>query len=104
RVIERGRLGDVADAPLDFERLRHDVEARHDRPAVPGSQHAGEDPDGGRLAGAVRSEEPENLAGLDAKIQIVYRGLALVALRQVLGDDHWAPATVIRIARMVRIP
>jgi hypothetical protein len=51
-----GRVGDVDRLPVD-----QDV-------ALVGDQGAGEDLDGGRLAGAVVAEQSRDLAGIDAEV------------------------------------
>ena len=55
--VERRRFGQVAGAPFRFDRLIEHVEARDDGLAVGGRHVAGENPHGGRLAGAVRPEK-----------------------------------------------
>jgi hypothetical protein len=64
-------LGDDADELLDERRVAHDVDPTDERAAGrgndPGRQHA----HGGGLARTVRPEQPEDLAGCDAQVQLV---------------------------------
>jgi hypothetical protein len=86
--VERRGLGDVADAPLDLQRLLEHVEAGDARRALRGRQVAGQDAHGGGLPGAVGPEEAEDLALLDPERDAVHRRRPAVALRQVLDLDH----------------
>ena len=78
-------------------RMREDVEARDDGLALGGRHVAGDDAHRAGLARAVRTEEPENLAFLDAETDVVDRGDAAVAFREVLDLDHWNSVTFFRI-------
>src|SRR4029079_15109895 len=49
---------------------------------------ASQDPHGGGLSGAVRSQEPEYFFLFHAKADVVHGGDAPVALRDVLNLDH----------------
>ena len=71
-------------------RLVEDVEAGDDRLAFRRRHVAGQDAHGRRLAGAVRAEKAENLAALDAEVQVVDRGDAAVALGEVLNLNQRA--------------
>ena len=61
---------DVADAAADLLRLPCDVEAEDPRLAGGGQQERGEDLDRRRLAGAVRPEQAEELAGSDLEAEV----------------------------------
>ena len=75
RLLERD-----ADLPPDRPRVLRDVEAGHLRPPPGGPEQGGQHPHGGRLAGAVRPEEPVDLSlghlevdavdGLDAALEL----------------------------------
>ena len=86
--IERRRFRQVAGAPLGFDRLIEDVEPGDDRLALGRRHVAGQDAHRRRLAGAVRPEEAEDLAALDAEADVVDGGDAAVAFREVLNLDH----------------
>ena len=86
--VERRRFRQVPGAPLGLDRLIEDVESGHDHLAFGRRHEAGDDPHGRGLTGAVRAEETEDFAPLDAKGQIVDRGDAAVALRGVLDLYH----------------
>ena len=79
--VEGRRFGKVAGAPLGFDRLVDGL-------PVGRRQEAGEDAHRRGLAGAVRSEKAEDFAPLHAETDIVDRGDAAVALREVLHLDH----------------
>ena len=64
-----------------------DVEARHARRAVVREQQGRQDADGRRLAGAVRPEQPEDAARLDAQVDTAQRVDVPVALSQSDGLD-----------------
>ena len=86
--VERRRLRQVAGAALGLDRLVEDVEPGDNGFAFGGRHVAGQDAHRRRLAGAVGSEEPENLAALDPEADVVDRGDAAVAFREVLNLDH----------------
>ena len=56
--------------------------------AVRGKEQAAQHLDGGRLAGAVRAEEGEQLARLDSESQAIDGELGAVALGDVDQFDH----------------
>jgi hypothetical protein len=58
--------------------------------AAAGPQHRRQHPDGGRLAGAVGSEEGEDLALRHIKTDIVHGGEVAKRLGQCLCADHAA--------------
>ena len=58
------------------------------RPAVRRRHVAGEDPHRGRLAGPVRTQEPENLSAFDSEADVVYGGDPAVALGNVFDLNH----------------
>jgi hypothetical protein len=86
--VERRRFRQVADAPLGLDRLIKDIEAGDDGFAVRGRHVAGQDPHGRRLAGAVRAEEAEDLAALDAEADVVDGRDTAISLREVLDLNH----------------
>ena len=86
--VERRRFRQIAGPALGLDRLVEDVEARDDGFALGGRHEAGEDAHRRRLAGAVRAEEAEDLAALDAEADVVDRRDAAVAFREVLDLDH----------------
>ena len=59
--------------PPDLSGIGRDVEAEHPRRSAAGQQQRGEDLDERRLAGAVRPEQPEELARTDLEVDSVER-------------------------------
>ncbi len=86
--IERRVLRQVADALLHLERLLEDVEAAHFHAAARRRDHAGEDAHGGGLAGAVGSEEAQDLARLHLEGDVLYGLQVAVVLHQMRDFDH----------------
>jgi hypothetical protein len=80
-------LGQVADVLADL--VVHGLSAPPDLPRV-GFQHAEDDPHGGGLAGAVGSDEAEQLPFGDGEGEVVGRPVA-VAAGQALQFQHVAP-------------
>ena len=64
----RAALGDVADALADAGRLAAQVRPRDRRLAAGRGEQRREHPQRRRLAGAVRAEEAEDLAGRDREV------------------------------------
>ncbi len=90
RVHRRGLEAD-ADAWLERVGVLRDVDAEDDRLAGVGRAQALEDLDRGRLAGAVRPEQAEDLAGADLEIDAVDGGDVGVALDQAADTDDRFP-------------
>ena len=65
---------------------RH-VDAGDQRAAGTRAQQAAQHADDGRFAGAVRADEAHDLAGADAKADVIDRDEGAEAFDQVLGDD-----------------
>ena len=85
QVLERAR-----DPALDDEVRRQtgDVLAEEqDVPAV-GRVHAGDQVEERRLAGAVRADQGDDAAGLDAEVHVLDRGDAAEGLEQLLDLEH----------------
>ncbi len=61
-VVEADRVGQIADPTLDLQRLAHRIVAQHPHLSVRDLGQAEHHQDGGGLAGAVRAEQPEDLA------------------------------------------
>ena len=88
RVVERDAAGQVPHPPPNGDRVGHDVHAEHGGAALGRVQVAQQGADGGRLAGAVRPQEAEDLAGLDLQVQADQGLDAAVVLAQPLGVDR----------------
>src|SRR5205823_26506 len=90
--VERDRLGHVADLLARLEALLADVVSRDGHLPARHSEEAREDAEGRALAGAVRSEEPDDLALVDFERHVVDRDAAArpcaVALDELLDGDH----------------
>ena len=81
-------LRHVADCPPDGICLGDDVVAGHLGPARIRRRQRREHLDRRRLAGSIRAEQPEELAGVDAEADSVERPNRAVALAQPLDDDR----------------
>ncbi len=91
-VPARRALADVADAAAHARRIVADVAARDDRLARRGRQQRGEHAERGRLAGAVRAEEGDELPLLHGEVDgtdgLDGRALRAERLREASGGDH----------------
>ena len=88
RLVERGRLGHVADAALHGDRVLDGIEpADRDGPGVR-LEGGGQDADRRGLARAVGSEVAEHLAWLDGDAHLVQRGLFAEGLGYLFEPDH----------------
>jgi hypothetical protein len=67
--------------------ITDDVEAGNARRALIGQEERHENANGSGLAGAVRTEEPEDHSGLDAQVDAAQRSYVAVALPQPLSLD-----------------
>ncbi len=81
-------LEDDAQAAADPVRLARHVVPEHARGAAAGGEQRGEDPKERALAPAVRTEEAEELAALDAQRDAVQRDALAVAVAQLLGLER----------------
>ena len=87
--VERVVLGHHADPALHADRVGDHVHARHPCLTARRQDQRGEHADGGGLARAVRSQQPEELAGADGQVDAAHRGhvpaRGLIGLAQVFG-------------------
>ena len=81
-AVERVRLGDDADAALHRGGMRGDVESRDECASTGRDDRRREHPDRRRLAGAVRPEQPEELAGAELEVDSV-DGFELITVAAV---------------------
>ena len=87
-AVDRVVFRQVTDTPLHTQRGRGDgFAADFDRPGI-GRQVTGEDLDGGRLAGAVGSEESQDGTGWDLEIDPAQGLDGAIGLLQSLDPDH----------------
>ena len=86
-VVEADLVRQIADAALDRERLAHRIVAEHARLAVRDLAQAEQHQDGRGLAGAVRPEQPENLAARDRERDAFDDGRPVVALGEISHLD-----------------
>ena len=70
-VVEADGIGQIADAPLDRERLARRIEAEHADLALRYVGQPEQHQDGGRLAGAVRAEQTEDFPAPDGERYVV---------------------------------
>src|SRR2546430_6627577 len=73
--------------PLDRQRLPHRIVPEHPRLTGRYVGQAQQHQDGGGLAGAVRAQEPEDLAAPDGERHVVDGGRTPVALGEILRLD-----------------
>ena len=87
-AVERRVLEDQADARANRALILANIETGDLRDSRGGSDQRAKDADGRRLAGAVRAQETEDLAGMDVKVDASH-GLDLaVGLDEVTNADH----------------
>ena len=87
--VEAGVLGHHRDSLADLDAVRRvERQPRDTGRARGGGDQGGEHAHGRRLAGAVRAEEAEHLAGADAEGDVVDREPLTEPLRQVLDDER----------------
>jgi len=90
-LVDGGVLAGQADRVTDGLGVGDDVVTEDTGLAGVGPQDRGEDPDGGRLAGAVGAEEAEHGAGRDGEIDPVEGGDVSEPLDEAGGDDGGLP-------------
>src|SRR4029078_461757 len=88
-VVERKLLRHIADAPLDLFGWKTDADPSHHGASRRGGHQPAQHPDGSGFAGAVRSQEAEDLARLDVQVQVGNGGEIAEALGQFLDADCW---------------
>src|SRR5207249_11108880 len=88
-LVERGLIRDHAAALAHAVRIGSDRDAVDEHVALARRQDAGDDAARRRLAGAVRPEERDDLAGLDTERNVIERRGASEGARQVAHVDHW---------------
>ena len=93
--IERRGFRQVAGPALGFDRLLEHVEPGDHGLAIGRRHVAGQNPHRRRLAGAVRAQEAEDFAALDAKADVVDGGDPAVLLGEVLDLNHNATPNVL---------
>src|SRR5437762_12909218 len=91
RAVDARVLEDDAQAAADPVGLARHVVPEHARGTAAGGEQGGKDPKERALAPAVRTEEAEELAALDAQRDAVERDAFAVAAAQ-LHDAERAPA------------
>ena len=87
-AVDRGELAGQADDAAQRARVADDVVAGDGRPAAVRREERRQDPDRGRLAGAVRTEQPEDRAFLDAQVDPGQGVDVAVRLRQTDRFDR----------------
>jgi hypothetical protein len=93
-LVQAEALGHVADFALDRRRVAPQVVTKARAFAVVGCQQAAQHADRRRLAAAVRSEEAEDRAALDANREVVDDGATAIAFRQPAHVDGGAALAV----------
>src|SRR5262249_52664548 len=87
-IVEADLVRQIADTALDRERLAHGIVADHARAAAADLGQAEQHQDGGGLARAVRSEQPEDLAARDREGDPVDHRRFAVARGELAGLDQ----------------
>src|SRR2546428_360123 len=87
-AVQRRLLEDEADAATGLEVIAYDVVSGDTRRAPSGTQQRGEQMDGGRLAGAVGPEEPEELALPHLEVEVVERADRAEVFAEAAGFDR----------------
>src|SRR5439155_313815 len=86
-LVEAGLLGEDPDGGADLRVIAAQLESRDLRGARSWRDERAEEPQGRRLAGAVRSQEAEDLAFMHLEINAVDGGEGAEPLGQFLGAD-----------------
>ena len=87
-VVDAEEVGHVADQVADLARILGDRDAGHGGVAGVGRAQRGQDPDGGRLARPVGTDEAEDLALGDGEGDLVQGDPAPELLVEALDRDH----------------
>ena len=91
-IVEADRVGQIADAALDRERLARRIEPEHAHLAAGYFGQSEQHQDGGRLPRAIGPEQPEYFPALDAERDVIDRGRAAIGLGEAVGLDDDVPA------------
>jgi len=86
-IVERGLLEHNAQAAPCLQGLGDDIDAADARGSAVGPEDGAENVEQGRLAGAVRSEQREQLVAADREAHIVQRERAPVTFAHALDLD-----------------
>ena len=86
-VVQVELARQVADPPMDRDRVDGRLDAEHRGPAAGRTDEVEQDPHRRRLARAVGSEEPEDLALADLEVEVDDAAVRAVRLREALGLD-----------------
>ncbi len=102
-LVDGGALAGETYPVAELLSVLHDVEAIDLGAAAARQQQRAQDPNGGRLAGAVRSQQPSDGAGLDLQIDALQRLDLAEAAFELLGTDdripgHGSSASMIRVS------
>jgi hypothetical protein len=87
-LVQRQLAGEVAQPAAHGDPLPADVHAQNLRTAARGPQEVEQQADRRRLAGTVRADVAEDLAGPDLEIEVVERPERPVGLGEALGADR----------------
>jgi hypothetical protein len=82
--VQVGLVGNEAGRRFGLDRLGLYVVSRHVHASAGRLEQPDDHPDGGRLPGAVRPQEAEDLAGVDTKVDVIHGQLVAVTFHQVL--------------------
>jgi hypothetical protein len=83
-AVKMGLFRDVADGGAEGHHVFANVAAFKQHTAFVGTQHAGDDLDGGGFSRAVGTEEADDFSGGDAKADVLYGGYRTEAAVEVL--------------------
>ena len=90
-LVETEPLRHVADMLLALLGVRHDVDAVDDDVAAVRLHHAGQHPHGRGLAGAVGTDQAENLAAIHRETETIHGGNGSEPLGQPIGRNNGSP-------------
>ena len=86
-IVKRGIFSEHAGALGDVERMLSAIFAEHGDRTACGAHQSGEHGEGGALAGAVRADDAEDLAGFDAEAEAAHGDGRAVGLGDVVHGD-----------------
>ena len=94
RFVNRAGIGHEAEDALCLQGLCYNVKSRDGCRAAVGPEEAGEHFQRGRLAGTVRAEEADDLAGGDLQGKVVHGELGAEPLGEIADGEHGEKAKV----------
>ncbi len=103
-LVEAQVAGQIAKPAANLDTIPRRIEAEDAEAPAGRPDQVEHEPDRRRLSGAVRTEEPEDLAGLDREVEIDDSPVLAVELRQLLGLQDLRHVVSQRLPRFERAP